>query len=283
MRVIAVSLLLAGLLASTGSAALAQGEVTGTGYRVGARDLLEVQVPQITELVSVERRVGEDGKINLPLLGDVIVVGLTDVEVRDRIRLLLEAKFVQPGAATVSVLLKEFRSRPISVIGAVKQPGPLAFPGRWTLLEALTAAGGLTPDHGEIILILRRASNGLTDQISVDVDDLLLRGVERANLPIFANDLINVPAASTITIFFVGEVRNPGAISFKSTERISMLTALARAGGLSDRASRTVVVRRQIGNRQQEIEIDAKKLLAGRTADIELRDGDVVVVKEAFF
>jgi protein involved in polysaccharide export with SLBB domain len=147
----------------------------------------------------------------------------------------------------------------------------------------LTAAGGLAPDHGETAFVLRRAGNGLTDQVAISLDDLLFRSDQRSNIPIFANDLINVPAASSITIFFVGEVRTPGAVSFKSTDRITVLTALARAGGLTDRAARKVVIRRAAGSRQQEIEVDAKRILGGKDPDVELADGDVVVVREAFF
>ncbi len=95
--------------------------------------------------------------------------------------------------ASVDVQVIEFRSRPISVIGAVKQPGNLGFSGHWTVLEAITAAGGLTENHGNVAYILRRADNGLSDQVTIDLDDLMVRGDQRLNIPIFANDLINVP------------------------------------------------------------------------------------------
>lgn len=264
------------------AAPLAAQEQGRPSYRVGPRDLLAIDVLQVPEL-NVERRVREDGTIVLPLLGEVAVGGLTEGEVRLKLKTLLESKYMQRQAAEVSVLIKEFRSRPISVIGAVKQPGPLSFPGRWTLLEALTAAGGLANDHGDIIYVLRRADNGLTDQVAISVEDLLIKADHRSNIPIFANDLINVPPAVSVTIFLVGEVRSPGAVEFKSNERITMLTALARAGGLTDRAARKVTIRRQSGGRPEEIEVDAKRILSGKDPDVALEDGDVVVVKESFF
>ncbi|HTQ78594.1 MAG TPA: polysaccharide biosynthesis/export family protein, partial [Thermoanaerobaculia bacterium] len=107
----------------------------GGAYRIGPRDLVEVRVFEVPEL-NVQRRVAEDGTINLPLLGDVQVRNQTEAEVTQSLKILLEAKFVQRASVDFKVL--EFRSRPISVIGAVKQPGPLGFSGRWTLLEALT-------------------------------------------------------------------------------------------------------------------------------------------------
>ena len=264
----------------TSSSALAQVEVAG-GYRVGPKDLIEIKVFEVPEL-NIERRVSEDGMINLPLIGDVPVQGLTDTEVADRLKAMLESRYVQ--RASVAVQIREFRSKPISVIGAVKLPGNLAFSGRWTLLEALSAAGGLNDDHADKIYVLRRADNGLADQITVNVDDLTVRGDPDANVPIFANDLINVPARVTVTVFCLGEVAKPGAVDFQSTERITLLTAIARAGGLTDRASRTIQVkRRDRTGRDVATEVNFKRIVSGKDADFELRSGDVVIVKESFF
>jgi len=259
---------------------LAQGGVSA-GYRIGPKDLIEIKVFEVPEL-NIERRVSEEGTINLPLIGDVPVQGLTDAELADRLKAMLESRYVQ--RASVAVLIKEFRSKPISVIGAVKQPGNLAFSGRWTLLEALSAAGGLSEDHADKIYVLRRADNGLSDQITVNVDDLMVRGDPDANIPIFANDLINVPARVTVTVFCLGEVARPGAVDFQSTERITLLTAIARAGGLTDRASSKIQVkRRDRGGRDVVSEVNYKRIVAGKEPDFGLRAGDVVIVKESFF
>lgn len=281
MRNIGFKLFLVSAVLCLASRAPAQGPPSAL-YRVGPRDLLEIQVLGVNEL-NGDRRVSEDGKINLPLIGDFEVAGLTDSEIRLKLKTLLESKYLQNQAASVSVVIKEFRARPISVIGAVQSPGPLSFPGRWTLIEALTAAGGVVADHGNVVHVLRRAENGLTDQVQIPLDALLLAADPRANIPIFANDLINVPAAITVTVFIVGEVKVPGALTFKSTERISLLTALARAGGLTDRAAREVIIRRQGKGGAQELTADAKRILSGKDPDVELEQGDVVVVKEAFF
>ncbi len=268
-------------LAVSAATASAQGAPATEGYRIGPRDLLEIRVFEVPEL-NIERRVSDEGTINLPLIGDIPVQGLTEAELADRLKAMLEAKYVQH--ASVSVQVREFRSKPISVIGAVKQPGNLAFSGRWTLLEALSAAGGLTEEHGNTIYILRRADNGLSDQISVDVDDLMLRADPDANVPIFANDVINVPAKVAVTVFCLGEVAHPGAVEFQSTERITLLTAIARAGGLTDRASRKIQIKRRDRNgRDLEFDVDYKRVLAGKDEDPSLHSGDVVVVKESFF
>lgn len=251
------------------------------GYRIGPKDLVEIRVVELQEL-NVERRVSENGTVNLPFLEDIQAAGLTDSELAARLKVELERKLLQ--RATVSVQVREFRARPISVIGAVQSPGPLEFAGRWTLLEAITAAGGLAASHGRIAYVLRHADNGLSDQVEINLDDLLVRADPRVNVPIFPNDLINIPGTLEVTIYFLGEVGQPGALTFKSTERMTLLTAIARAGGLTDRAGRTIRIRREdAAGKGREIEADYKRILAGKDPDVALREGDVIVVKESFF
>jgi polysaccharide export outer membrane protein len=250
-------------------------------YRIGARDLLDIRVYEDADL-NGERRVSEAGLVNLPLVGDVAVAGKTTAEVGQILKRLLEEKYMQRASVDVQVL--EFRSRPISVIGAVKQPGNLGFSGRWTLLEALTAAGGLAESHGNVVHVLRRSDNGLSDQVTISLDDLLLRADPKANIPIFANDLINVPGTVEVTVYCLGEVARPGALTFKSSERITVLTAIAHAGDLTDRASSRILVKRAGRlDGPPEFTVDYKKILAGKEPDVELRHGDVIVVKESFF
>jgi polysaccharide biosynthesis/export protein len=254
-------------------------EARGSGYRIGPRDLLEIRVFETPEL-NVTRRVSEDGKINLPLVGDVEVAGMTETEAASKIKGVLEGKLLV--RASVALQVQEFRSRPISVIGAVRQPGNLAFSGRWTLLEAITAAGGLTEGHGNLIYVLRRSDLGLSDQVAIPANDLLVRADPKVNIPILSGDLINVPSAVEVTIYCLGEIRQPGALSFKSSDRITLLSVIARAGGLTERASSKILIKRE-GGAKSEVTADFKRILAGKEPDVELQPGDVVVVKESFF
>lgn len=250
-------------------------------YRIGPRDVLEVRVFEVPQL-NKQLTVTEDGLIQLPLIGDMEVTGLTANQVADQLRATLEEKYVQRASVTVEI--KEFRSRPISVIGAVRRPGNLAVSGRWTLLEAIAAAGGLSEEHGDQVLILRRDENGLSDQLTIYLDDLMVDAKPEYNIPVFSGDLINIPATFDITLFCLGEVARPGAVTFKSTERRTLLAAIARAGGLTDRASNTLIIRRM--NRdgsETEIEVDYKDIVSGKVQDPVLEASDVVVAKESFF
>jgi len=259
-----------------------QGSQTGraVAYRLGARDLIEVKVFEVEEL-NVERRIAETGTVNLPLVGDIAIGGMTELQAADAIKKTLESKLLQ--RASVSVQVREFRARPISVIGAVRQPGNLEFSGRWTLLEALTAAGGVAENHGRVVYILRRSDSGLSDQIAIDLNELLVRANPRVNIPLFANDLINVPVAVPVTVYCLGEVARPGAQTFKSTDRVTLLAAISQAGGLTDRAASRISIKRNEGGAPTELTADYKRIVAGKENDVELREGDVILVKESFF
>ncbi len=267
--------------AALATAAWAQDSPTASSYRLGPKDRVRIKVFEVPEL-NVDGRITETGTIILPLIGEVPAAGLTDRELAAKLKELLESKYV--NHATVSVEVLEMRSRPISVIGAVQRPGALDFPGRWTLLDALAAAGGLAADHGDVIYVLRRAQNGLSDQLSIRVDDLMEKGLPEANIPINANDLINVPARVQISIYCLGQVGSPGAQTFQSTDRVTLLAVLSRAGGLTDRASKKILIRHRQGDSLTgETVVDYKRLLAGKEPDPVLHAGDVVIVKESFF
>jgi polysaccharide export outer membrane protein len=260
------------------TAATGQG---GLGYRVGPRDLIDIKVFEEPALDG-EYRVSESGTVRLPLIGEFPVEGLTEAALTMRLRQHLEDNYLRRASITVEV--REFLSQPISVIGAVANPGNLDLSGRYNLLQAITAAGGLAPNHGNTIYVRRRADNGLSAQIEIDIDRLMVGNDPRLDVPIFANDVINVPATQMITIYLLGEVGAQGALEFENTRRVTLLTAISRAGGMSDRAADKITIRRQQPDGSvREIVIDYKRIVAGRDPDIELQDGDVVLVRESFF
>jgi polysaccharide export outer membrane protein len=266
--------------------ALAQSPAAGQGeaspvYRIGPRDVVKIEVFEEEEL-NREVPVNEDGSIRLPLVGNVQAEGLTEEELAGRLKALLEENFLR--RASVSVEVVQFLSRPISVLGAVRNPGAVGSGGRLTLIEALTRSGGLSESHGGSIQILRRAANGLTDQITIPVEALLARADPDVNIPIFANDLITVPAAEEVTIYLLGEVASPGAITFRRSERITLLAALARGGGLSERASNKIrIQRREEEGDTRDLIVNYRRIVAGEAPDPELRHGDVIIIKESFF
>ena len=250
-------------------------------YRIGSKDLLEIRVLEIPDL-NVERRVSDGGAIDLPLLGQISVAGKTAVEAQEQLETLLRAKYV--NRANVSVIVKEFANKPVSIVGAVVRPGSLNISGRWYLLQAISAAGGLDSSAGKKIFVLRRADNGLSDVLEIQRDDLLQGASPMWNVPIFAGDVVNIPARSVVKVYCLGEVRQPGALEFDSDDRITLLSAIAKAGGLTDRASKTILIKRKSSDgKDTETKVNYKAVIAGKVPDPPLKADDVVVVSESFF
>ena len=95
---------------------------------------------------------------------------------------------------------------------------------------------------------------------------------------------MNIPASSTVRIFCIGEVKTPGAVEFSTDDRITLLSVLAKAGGLTDRASKTIrIKRRDASGHDVETVADYKRILSGKDPDPILKADDVVVIKESFF
>jgi polysaccharide export outer membrane protein len=255
-------------------------EQTGD-YRIGPKDLLEIRVFEIPEL-NLERRVSNSGSIDLPLLGEVSVSGLTSSEVNSRVEALLTAKYV--NRANVSVVVKEYANNPVSIVGAVQKPGPLNISGNWYLLQAISAAGGLTQQAGRKIYVLRRAPNGLSDRLEIKVEDLFRGTSSTWNIPIFPSDVVNIPPRTPVKIFCLGEVKTPGAIEFDSDDRISLLSVIAKAGGLTDRASNSIRIKHK-GPDGKDVETVAnfRRIVSGKDPDLILTPDDVVIIKESFF
>jgi polysaccharide export outer membrane protein len=251
-------------------------------YRVGPKDLLEIRVFEIPEL-NLERRVTDTGTLDLPLLGQFSVAGLTAEEVRDRLQALLTAKYV--NRANVSVVVKEFANKPISILGAVGKPGSLNVSGRWDLLQAISAAGGLASGAGRKIFVLRHADNGLTDRLEIDTDELFRKSSPIWNIPIFPSDVVNIPSRSTVKIFVLGEVKTPGSVEFDTDDRITLLSLIAKAGGLTDRAAKGSIriKRRNPDGKDKEFVVDYARIVKGKDQDPDLKPDDVVIVKESFF
>ena len=268
------------LLAVLALASGARAQDVSGEYRLGPRDLLELRVLEVPDL-NVERRVSDRGTIALPLLGDFPVEGLTATEVRGKLETLLKEKYV--NRADVSIVIKDFANKPVSILGAVARPGALNISGRWSLLQAISSAGGVTAAAGRKIYVLRRSDNGLSDTLEVSTDDLFRNASQMWNIPIYPSDVVNVPSMSTVRIFCIGEVKTPGAVEFSADDRITLLSVLAKAGGLTDRASKTIrIKRRDASGRDVETVVDYKRVLAGKDVDPTLKADDVVVIKQSF-
>jgi len=252
-------------------------------YRVGPRDLLRFTVTEVPSL-NVTARVDPTGRVTLPLMGALSVDGQTVIEIAAELRQLLESRYVQK--ATVTVHVEEYLARSVNLVGAVGRPGPVGMAGHLTLLDAIFAAGSLRDDHAGTIQVIRRAPNGTSAQIEIPIEGLMEQADPKLNIPLAPNDVVRVPTAASITVYLLGEVVSPGPITFDSGERATRLAALAWAGGLSDRASNKLRIKRnraEPNSPEAILDVDYKDLVNARVADVTLETGDVIVVKESFF
>jgi len=250
-------------------------------YLIGPRDLLEIKVFELPEFDHTVR-VSEEGSITLPLLGSVQVGGLTKDKAEKKLAELLD-KYVKN--AQVSVFIKEYQSSRVAVIGAVEKPGMYELVGRQNLLQMISQAGGFKENAANEIYVLREGQDGNTASISIDLEDLLLNGNQKLNIPLQPNDVINVPVDRLITIYVFGQVREPGALQVKMSKKITLLQAIAQAGGLSENASKrgVIVKRKDKGGKEINMQVNLNDIIKGKKKDISLKEGDVVIVKESIF
>jgi polysaccharide export outer membrane protein len=247
---------------------------------VGPRDVLDIRVLE-DQTMSGRVTVADDGQIVLNVVGKVQVAGLTAAQIESKLKSLLDNFLTK---ATVSVQVVEFASKPISVVGAVIRPGRIGATGTTTLIQAITEAGGLAAGHGNQIYILRTARNGLSEQLSIDVEELMVRGNPDVNIPLAPNDLVNIPIDPPVTVYIMGEVMRPGKAQFRRSQNPTLLQAIADAGGPTDRASKKVIVKRiGAGGKQETITINYRDIIRGKSRDVVLQDNDTVVLEEALF
>jgi polysaccharide export outer membrane protein len=252
-------------------------------YRVGPKDLLEITAMGVAEIQKNVVRVSEDGRITLPLVGQVEVNDLTQAEVEKKLVKLLGEKYLVNPQVTVFIL--EYKSKRVSVLGAVEKTGPYELLGRQTLMSIISQAGGLTRDAGNEIVVIRPLADGSSTSIRISVDDLFVKGDAKLNIPLEPGDVINVPVDKLVTIYVFGQVKNPGALQVRRSSLPTLTQAIAQAGGFSDRASLGGVRIRRKGPAGKEVEmkVNAKDILKGKAKDVPLMENDTVYVPESLF
>ena len=173
-------------------------------YRIGADDLLEIQVFGVDQL-SRAVRVNSRGNVSLPLIGTVEVAGLTALEAETSIAAKLADSYLQDPQ--VSVFIKEYTSQRVTIEGAVNRPGIYPLRGQTTLLRSLAVAGGQgnLSDMTEV-LVFREDGGGKRETLVYDVERIRRGEVED---PIVMNeDLIVVNRSRSRTLFKDSIVRD---------------------------------------------------------------------------
>ena len=250
----------------------------GSDVRIGPRDIIDIKVVQDDKL-NTHATVSDDGQITMPLIGKVDVSGLSQRQAEARIKSILESRFMTH--ADVSVQIAEFGNKPISVVGAVTHPGSIGATNNMTLIQAITQAGGLVAGYGKTLYVLRTGQNGLSEQIAIDIEELMVSGNPDVNLPLAPNDVINIPMEVPMTVYVFGEVTHPGPVQLKRSENPTLLQAIDAAAGSTDRASKMATIKRISNGKSQNIRANYRKLAEGTDPDVPLQDGDTIYVRES--
>jgi len=240
--------------------------------RLGAGDLLELKVFNAPELSEV-LRVSGAGEITVPLVGPTKVAGLTAEQAQKDI----EQRLVSGGFLRdphVNILVKEFASQGISVLGEVARPGIYPLLGSPRLFDALSAAGGTTSRAGKMVYVIHREHPSAGNAI------LLSQDPKRAlaqNVFLQLGDTVMVSRAGIV--YVSGDVKTPGGYVMNNDDSLTVLQALALAQGVNPTAStKNVRIIRRKDGKLQEIPVQLKQILAAKAPDIALENDDVLFV-----
>lgn len=246
-------------------------------FLLGPGDVVKATVFGQPDLSGVSR-IGENGMISFPLIGDVLIGGLSTGEAEAKLaRLLSEGGYVRD--AQVSIFVEQRRrtlANSVLILGHVARPGkyPLqgvSEEGVQSLVDLLAVAGGPNGDSAADRLMLFRRDGDNVHKLQIDLTTLLREGELQQNVGLIGGDIIFVPEMDVFYIF--GQVQSPGR--YRLERNMSVMQAISVGGGIGTRGSeRGIQVKRTLNGKVQTFK-------AG--LDDELQAGDVVYVKESLF
>lgn len=168
--------------------------IVTSDYYIGPEDVLEIIVWRNTDLSKVVT-VRPDGRISLPLLGDIEANGLTPVELTGTIASRLKQFKETP---TVSVIVQQVSSYGIYVLGEVAKPGRFFLKSKTTLLQAITMAGGFTQTAAKDRMVVFRMREGKEEKVKASYYDIVMKDASKQNVILKPGDTIVVPSETMV-------------------------------------------------------------------------------------
>lgn len=271
-------------------------------YQLGPGDLIEIKVFGVDDFNQTVR-ISSSGSISLPFLGKIVVAGLTGAQLEETLtQLMNDNKLIRDPQ--VSVFVKEFRSQPVYVLGAVNNPGQYMISQQLNLIDVIAMAGGLDLTRADDYALFHRrtgdspeagngsshsarsAAGGTSEPIKIDLKDLLENGNLALNFPVQGGDVIHVPEREVELFYVIGEVGRPGAYQMPTKEeRVLVSQALAWAGGPQTTAkmSKGILVRYDERGGRQELAVDFGAILKGEKPDFPVEPQDVIFIPGSKF
>lgn len=264
---------------------------------LGSGDILHIDVFDVPEL-SRDVRVSDSGDISYPLIpGRIPVAGLSPFELEGQLEHLL----VENGLVShpqVSVFVKEQNSEPVTVVGAVMHTMVYQVDRPTTLLEVLSAAGGISDNAGSVVIVTRSIRPGTPrtepasvtsetsgdQKITIRLQDLLESGDSVFNIPVYGGDTVTVPQAGIVYVLGFGVAQPGGYVLQTHGEQATVLKVLALAHGLTTFAKpdSTLIMRPNPGTGQRdEIPVRLKEIENHKLPDIPLKSNDVLYIPDS--
>jgi polysaccharide biosynthesis/export protein len=259
-------------------------------YVLGPDDQIKVWALGFEEFSDKPLRIDPGGYLSLPYLGEIKAAGLTTLQLQHELEERMKKSVLNPQ---VAVTIIDYGSQPVSVLGAVNQPGVHQLQGHRTLTEVLSMAGGTRPDAGATVHISRLAQWGMIPLPGAKMDpsgqystaelritDLFAANNPGDNIQILPHDVVTVEVTQTVSV--IGAVQKPGAFPLNTKASVSALEALAMAGGTGPQPAKPQEARilrlvpGQIDRR--EIPINLQKIQEGKEEDVALRPNDILLV-----
>ncbi len=236
-------------------------ETPDVSYLLGPDDVVEIEVLGRADY-RTRARVGADGKIQVPFLGDVEASNRTARQLGEQIARALEAGgyFARP---VMRVEIVGYASRYVVVLGAVGSPGLIPTNRAYRLSEIVARVGGIRGDGADHIIIT--SANGPERRILVKS---MATGGAAEDPYVAAGDKIYVPTAEVF--YMSGQINAPGAYPVNSD--MTFRTAIARAGGLTEMGTDRRIKVTRGGQKLNKVDLDSK-----------VQAGDIVVIGERLF
>jgi polysaccharide export outer membrane protein len=232
--------------------------------------LVKVSVFDVPEMAQTIR-VNDMGDATLTLVGSLHLAGLTTDEAQASIAQKLKADnlLVDPE---VSVFISEYSTQGVSVLGEVTKPGVYQVLGSRTLLDIISEAGGITPFAGSEATVKHVDGTTVTVRLTKDAQASLSADVQLA-----PGDKVLIPRAGLV--YVLGDVGRPGGFIMGNDGKMTLLQAVAMAGGINHTSSmnRSRLIRKGVSG-YTETAVPLKKILEGNRADIQLQTEDILYI-----
>jgi polysaccharide biosynthesis/export protein len=265
---------------------------------IGSGDLLHIDVFDVPEL-SRDVRVSDTGDISFPLVPDRIqAAGLTPFELESKLEKLL----IENGLVThpnVSVFVREQTSAPVLVVGAVNHTMVYQVVRPTTLLEVLSAAGGVSDTAGDSVIVTRpmppgtvttKPASATTDpesedqKITIRLRDLLESADPVYNIPVYGGDTVTVPPAGIVYVLGFGVAQPGGYVLQGHGEQITVLRAIALAHGFTTFAkpdAATIMRTNPVTGQRDTIPVHIKEIQNHKSDDVPLISNDILYIPDS--